>query len=108
MCRYRVLFPRLQDSVCKCGIWDSSAISTDTVVCRTRTFLKDIDVTMDYAGSFDKEEVINYMVTNHDFWCQGAVEDATKTILDKSNKVGQNCLRYMETINGMSTRWYRC
>ena len=47
-------------------------------------FLKDIDVTMDYAGSFDREEVIDYMVTNHDFWCQGAVEKATKTILDNS------------------------
>ena len=67
-------------------------------------FLKDIDVTMDYAGSFDREEVIDYMVINHDFRCQGAVEDATKTILDNSDKVGQNCLTYMETINGMSTR----
>ena len=67
-------------------------------------FLKDIDVTMDYAGSFDRDEVIDYMVTNHDFRCQGAVEDATKTILDNSHKVGQNCLTYMETINGMSTR----
>ena len=54
-------------------------------------FLKDIDVTMDYAGSFDREEVIDYMVTNHDFRCQGAVENATKTILDNSHKVGQNC-----------------
>ena len=51
-------------------------------------FLKDIDVTMDYAESFDREEVIAYMVTNHDFRCQGAVEDATKTILDNSDKVG--------------------
>ena len=67
-------------------------------------FLTDIDVTMDYAGSFDREEVIDYMVTNHDFWCQGAVEKATKTILENSHKVGQNCLTYMETINGMSTR----
>ena len=67
-------------------------------------FLKDIDVTMDYAGSFDRDEVIDYMVTNHDFRCQGAVEGATKTILDNSDKVGQNCLTYMKTINGMSTR----
>ena len=35
-------------------------------------FLKDIDVTMDYAGSFDREEVIDYMVINHDFRYQGA------------------------------------
>ena len=43
-------------------------------------------------------------VTNYDFRCQGAVEKATKTILDNSHKVGQNCLTYMETINVMSTR----
>ena len=67
-------------------------------------FLKDIDITMDYTGSFDREEVIDYMVTNHDFRCQGTAEDATKTILDNSDKVGQNCLTYMEKINGMSTR----
>ena len=67
-------------------------------------FLKDIDLTMDYAGSFDREEVIDYMVTNHDFRCQGAFEDATKTIFDNSDKVGQNCLTNMETINGISTR----
>ena len=67
-------------------------------------FLKDIDVTMDYAGSFDRDEVIDYMVTNHDLWCQGADEDTTKTILDNSDKVGQNCLTYMERINGMSKR----
>ena len=67
-----------------------------------RLFLKDIDITMEYACSFDREEVIDYMITNHDFRCQGA--DATKTILDNSDKVGQNCLTYMETINDMSTR----
>ena len=66
--------------------------------------LKDINITMDYAGSFDREKVIDYMVTNHDFRCQGAAEDATKTILDNSDKVGQNCLTYMEKINGMFTR----
>ena len=45
-------------------------------------------MTMDYAGSFDKEEVVDYMVTNHDFHCQGADDEATKTILDNSHKVG--------------------
>ena len=67
-------------------------------------FLKDIDITIDFAGSFDREEAIDYMVTNHEFRCQGAVEDAAKTVLDNSDKVGQNCLTYMEKINGMSTR----
>ena len=67
-------------------------------------FLKNIDLTMDYAGSFDREQVIDYTVTNHDFRCQGAVEDTTKNILDNSGKVGQNCLTYVEIINGMGTR----
>ena len=49
-------------------------------------FSKDIDITMGYAGSFNRE-VIHYMVTNHNFRCQGAVEDMTKTILDNSDKV---------------------
>ena len=55
-------------------------------------------------GSFNREEVIGYMVTNHTFWCQGAVEDATKTILDIGDKVGHTCLTYMETIYDISTR----
>ena len=53
-------------------------------------FLKDIDITMDYAVSFDREEVIDCMVTNHDFRCQGAVENSTKTILNNSDTIGQN------------------
>ena len=59
---------------------------------------------MDYAVSFDRKEVIDYTVTNRDFRCQGVVENSTKTIQDNSDKIGQNCLTYMETIHGMSTR----
>ena len=47
---------------------------------------------MDYAGSFDREEVVHYMAANDDFRCQEAVEDATKTILENSDKVGGNFL----------------
>ena len=59
---------------------------------------------MGYAGSFHREEVIHYMVANHGFPCQGAVEGASKTTLDNSKKVGGKCLTYIETINGMSIR----
>ena len=62
-------------------------------------FIKDIDVTRNNVESLDR--VIDYMVTNHDFRCQAAVEDTTKTILDNSDKVGQNCL---PLINIKSTR----
>ena len=96
-----------QDYKIACANWEYESVLQflrKNEYVRRGLFLKDIDLTMDYAGSFDREQVIDYMVTNHDFRCQGAVEDATKTILDNSDKVGQNCLTYMETINGMSTR----
>ena len=33
--------------------------------------VKDIDVTMDYAGSFDKAEVIEHLVNNEHFRLEG-------------------------------------
>ena len=72
--------------------------------CERGLFLKDIDITLYYAGSFGREEVVHYIVTNHDFRCQGAVEDATKIVLGNGHKVGQTCLTYMEAKNGMSTK----
>ncbi len=45
--------------------------------------LKDVDVTMDYAGSFNREDVVNSMVQSHGFRCQGTSQDGDKTILDK-------------------------
>ena len=63
-------------------------------------FLKDIDVTMDYAGSFDREEVIGYMVTNHDFRCQGAVENATKTYWTIATKLDR-----IVNVHG-DNKWY--
>ena len=67
-------------------------------------FLKDIDVTMDYSGSFDKDEVIQHLTTNEGFRMQGCTTDADRTILDNSDQVGNNCLTYMETVHGVTTR----
>ena len=53
-------------------------------------FLKDIDITMDYAGSFDREEVIDYMVTNHDFGVREQLKTQQKlywTIATKLDKI---------------------
>ena len=55
-------------------------------------------------GSFNRKEVIGYMVINHCFRYQGAVEDATQTVLDIGDKGGHNCLTYLETIDDISTR----
>ncbi len=44
------------------------------------------------------------MVQSHGFRCQGTTQDGDKTILDNSDKVGENCLTYMETIENVTTR----
>ena len=67
-------------------------------------FLKDIGVTMDYAGSFDKDEVIQHLTTKKGFRVQGSANDANRTILDNTDQVGNNCLTYMETVDGLTAR----
>ena len=69
-------------------------------------FLKDFDVTMDFAGSFEKDEVVEYLVKECDFRVQGD-EDLSispRTILDNDKFVGRNCLTYVEEIQGFITR----
>ena len=59
---------------------------------------------MDYSGSFNKEEVVHFLTSSKGFRFQGEREDGERTILDNSRQVGQNCLTYMETVQGMVTR----
>ena len=59
---------------------------------------------MDYAGSFDKDEVIQHLNTKKGFRVQGSAKDANRTILDNTDQVGNNCLTYMETVDGLTTR----
>lgn len=68
-------------------------------------FLKDIDVSMNYAGSFDKIEVLEALVNTKGFRLQHADHnDEERTILLNSRDVGRNCLTYMETRDDMTTR----
>ena len=67
-------------------------------------FLKDIDMTMDYAGSFDKEEVATYLMENRGFRHASSHNEADRTIVDNDHHVGRNCLTYMETTRGVTTR----
>ena len=63
-------------------------------------FLKDIDITRDYAGSFNREEVIQSMIDNYRFRMQQSDMEGDRTILNNTHKVGENCLTYMETVGG--------
>ena len=62
--------------------------------------IKDIQLSTDYAGSFNKEEVIHYLMTNEGFRMQG---HADRTILDNTEQVGNNCLTYMESLDRLTT-----
>ena len=66
--------------------------------------VKDFDVTMDYAGSFDKAEVIDHLVTKLGFSVQGQKCNTLQTIVDNDASVGRNCLTYMETTGDIFTR----
>lgn len=66
--------------------------------------LKDIDVTMDFSGSFNKSELVEHLIKTKSFRLQGEDDDGERTILNNDNFVGKNCLTFMETISGIVTR----
>jgi hypothetical protein len=70
-------------------------------------FLKDVDITKDYAGSFDKNEVVDQLTSIEGFREHGSVkngEQYPRTIIDNDALVGKNCLSWMEKIDGFTTR----
>jgi len=70
-------------------------------------FLNDVDVTMDYAGSFDKYKCIDHLTSFEDFREQGSMqngEEYPRTVVDNDGVVGKNCLTWMENIDGIKTR----
>ena len=69
--------------------------------------LRDFDCTMDFSGSFNKSAVIEHLIKNCGFRLQGEDDGdliVPQTILDNDHFVGCNCLTYMETVNGYTTR----
>ena len=67
-------------------------------------YLKDIDITIDYAGSFDKYDVINHLTAYEGFREEGVFEEANRVIINNDSSVGRNCLTFMETIDVFTTR----
>lgn len=68
--------------------------------------LKDFDCTIDCEGSFNKEEVIEFMTNHRGFTLQGTQhrEKCPGTILNNDAFVGRNCLTYITEINGFQIR----
>ena len=60
-------------------------------------FIKNFDITTDYAGSFDKSEVIEHFIANEGFREQSEREDAPRTIVnnDSTSRGGGGVLPYV-------------
>ena len=71
---------------------------------RVGYFLKDIDITMDYVGTFDKYELVEYLTKEEGFREEGDGGEADRVIVDNDYKVGRNCLTFTETLGGFTTR----
>lgn len=67
-------------------------------------FVKDIDVTMEYMGSFNRGEVLENLTSSKGFRLQDTGKYGERTILDNCQYVGNNCLTYMEKVQGIVTR----
>ena len=67
-------------------------------------FIKDIDITMDYIGSFDKYDLVDHLTKEEGFRQEGDGDVAERVIVDNDKMVGRNCLTFMETIGGFETR----
>ena len=68
-------------------------------------FLKDIDITMDFAGSFNKYDVIDHLTAVEGFKEEGKCsQESSRTINNNDTSVGRNCLSFMENIDGFTTR----
>ena len=60
-------------------------------------YLKDIDITKDYSGTFAKAAVINHLTETEKCRMAGSLDSGDKTIVDNDLTVGRNCLSWIET-----------
>ena len=67
-----------------------------------------IDYTRDFSGTLDRQELVDYLVQEHDFREQGdfasAIGNDTPTILDNTDTVGKHVCTWISTHNGYTTR----
>ena len=61
-------------------------------------YLLDVDITRDYAGTFNKNELEKHLTENHDFRLEGSTNyEATRTILNNTKSVGTGTLTYIDS-----------
>ena len=77
---------------------------TETDYNRIGFFLKDIDITIDYLGSFDKHDLVEHLTKEEGFRQEGDFGEAERIIVDNDRLVGRNCLTFMESVGDFRTR----
>ena len=70
-----------------------------------KIFINDIDLTQDFSGLINKEQVIEYLINNCDFRMQGSSNLAKHTILDNDYKISKNCLTFIKHTNNGDIRY---
>ncbi|MBS0032581.1 MAG: hypothetical protein KFE23_00475 [Candidatus Baumannia cicadellinicola] len=60
-------------------------------------YLLDLDITQDFAGIFNKEEMTEYLTTNYNFCRQKDVKNNCKIIVDNDKTVGKDCLTWINS-----------
>lgn len=62
-------------------------------------YLLDFDITQDFSGTFNKEEMIHYLCKNYDFCKQGDYykKDFQKIIVNNNKTVGKDCLTWLSS-----------
>ena len=84
-----------------CPDYDISLVMNSIYLLKTSDFkLNCIDITQDYAGSFDKEELKHHLLTKCGFVEESFISKSHHTIM-KSSKEPHTCLQYW---NGKSQR----
>jgi len=58
-------------------------------------YLMDLDITQDFAGIFNKEEMSNYLTCNFNFCNQGVYQENSNIIINNNKTVGIDCLTWL-------------
>lgn len=66
--------------------------------CENEYELNCIDITRDFAGSFDKEEVVKHLINNHKFVEESFISKSNPTII-KNIKSPHTCLQFYKNKN---------
>lgn len=69
-------------------------------------FIHDIDTTVDFSGSFNRQDIEDHLVEEHGFRLQGSKGiDSDATIIDNKYLVGNNCLTFMSQYKKVPHRY---